>query len=48
MMKDKLIFSRTVDADVEKHLDAAEAVRKIFTDKNRTADSAPAYFIRTF
>ena len=47
-MKDKLILSRTVDADVEKHLDAAQAVRKIFTDKNRTADSAPAYFIRTF
>ena len=48
MIKDKLILSRTVDADVEKHLTAAEAVRKIFTDKKRTGDSAPAYFIRTF
>ena len=45
MTNDKLILPRTVDADVEKHLDAAKALKKLFSDKNRS--DAPAYFIRT-
>ena len=48
MINDKLILSRTVDADVEKHLTSAQSVRKHFEAQNRTGDSAPAYFIRTF
>jgi len=48
MNNDKLILPRTVDADVEKHLGAAAAVRAHFEKKERTGENAPAYFIRTF
>lgn len=47
-MNSNLINSRTVDADVAVHLNAAEAVARIHEKNGRTGENAPKYFIQTF